>query len=75
MSSVRRLREVMGAHISVFLQSDRTGFQQPPACVAAAVVCLREKDLEVCQIHTEGCHAKFRRVCECNLALLFGNVR
>lgn len=44
MSYVRRLREVMGAYISVFVHSGRTGFQQPRVYVAAAVICLRQKD-------------------------------
>ena len=75
MSYVRRLREVKSTYISVFLHSDLTGFQQPPANVAVAVICLRQKDREVCQTRTEGCHAKCQGVCECSLALPFINVR
>ena len=63
MSYVKRLREVMISYISLFLHSERTGLQQPPDYVAAAVVCLRQKDVEVCQTRTEGCHAKCRGVC------------
>jgi hypothetical protein len=66
MSYVRRLREVVSAYISVFLYSERTGFQQPPAYVAAAVVCLGQKDREFCQTRTEGCYAK----CNVNLHCL-----
>ena len=65
----------MSVYISVFLHSERTGLQQPPAYVAAAVMCLRQKDREDCQTRSEGCHAKCRGDCECNLALPFGNVR
>jgi len=63
----------MSAYISVFLRSERTGFQQPPTYVAAAVICLRQKDREVCPTRTERCHAKCLGVCECNLTLPFGN--
>jgi hypothetical protein len=75
MSYVRRLGEVMTAYISVFLHSERTGFQQPPADVAAAVMCLRQKDREVFQTRPEGCHAKCRGVCEGYPVLPFGNIR
>jgi hypothetical protein len=68
-SQVRRVREVVCAYISVFLQSERWRCRYSSAFVDAAVTWLRLEDHKICEIRAEGCHAKWWGLCEYNPAI------
>jgi hypothetical protein len=54
-SQVSRVREVVCAHISVFLQSERWRCQHLSAYVADTVMWLEQEGSKVCEIHGGGC--------------------
>jgi hypothetical protein len=69
-SQVGRVREVVCAYISVFLQSERWRCQDPSTYVVAAVMWLRKEARKVCETHAESCHAKWQGLCGCNPHIL-----
>lgn len=63
------MSQVGGVRIGQWISAGRRRYQYSSSFVAAAIIWPREGDLKSCETRGEGCDAKWRGRCGCNLAI------